>query len=202
MDPIAAIKKRAEEKRDYAIRLARQVYQHRDVMAIEALDRALPLQAIPEPTATHAVTNTISFIEMLIPADRPFTVTDMLGWLQATQPRQRFHETTVRTYVSRLCSRGILKKLYKNGRNYTQWVASDAFKKLGPIEAKPLVELVVEIPNTAGQPMRTCEIALALKDSGYLVDVQPATVSRSVRDVLNKHRERFERTRDGRWVSS
>ena len=35
MDPIAAIKKRAEEKRDYAIRLARQVYQ-RDVMAIEA----------------------------------------------------------------------------------------------------------------------------------------------------------------------
>ncbi len=101
-----------------------------------------------------------------------------------------------------MCSRGILKKLYKNGRNYTQWVASDAFKKLGPIEAKPLVELVVEILNTAGQPMRTCEIALALKDSGYRVDVQPATVSRSVRDVLNKHRERFERTRDGRWVSS
>jgi hypothetical protein len=58
MEPIQALRKRAEEKRDFAIQMARQVYQ-RDLAAIEALDRSLPLQVAPEPEAMQDAKNTI-----------------------------------------------------------------------------------------------------------------------------------------------
>lgn len=200
MDPIAALRKRAQEKRDFAIQLARQIYQ-RDLAAIDAIDHALPPQTAPEPTATPAVTNTVSLIQSLIPADRPFTVSEMMEWLRAAQPGQKFHEATIRTYVSRLSSRGALKRLYKNGRNYTQWVASESFKKLGPVEAKPLVELVAETITANGQPMRANEIAVQLRDMGYRADVAPATINRAVRDTLARHRKLFRRENDGKWLA-
>ena len=152
--PDSTLKKRAQENRDYAIQLARQIYQ-RDLAAIDAIDHALPPQSIPEPTATLAVTNTEALFPSLVPVDKPFMVSEMLGWLQAAQPGQEFHEATIRTYVSRLSGRGVLKRLYKNGRNYTQWVASESFKEFGPVEVKPLVELVADIISAAGHPMRS-----------------------------------------------
>lgn len=199
MEPIEVLKARAMQKRDLAIAQARRIYQ-RDLAAIEALGNSLPVQFTPEPTAVRSDANTTSVIQSLIPPDKPFTVADMMNWLNMAQPGKKFHEPTIRTYVSRLASRGVLKRLYKNGRNYTRWVASEAYKELGPLETKTIADLIGEVIQETGHPMRGSEIAAVLREKGYRPEAKPATINTAVNHALSRHREkRFVREMDGKW---
>jgi len=102
MEPIPAFRKRSQEQRDSEIK--------------------------PEPSTIQDAGNTFEIIQTLIPPDRPFTVADMIGWLRSTHPERIFNEATIRVYVSRLCSRGVVMKLPKYGSNCSRWVASEAYK--------------------------------------------------------------------------
>src|SRR5688572_13370969 len=111
MDAFQQLRQRAADKRDYSISVARRIYTQ-DIAAIDTLERALPARTNLEPVdELPPIPNTMSLIESLIPKDKPFTVSDMIGWLSSAQPGQKFHEPTVRTYVSRLSSRGVIKRL-------------------------------------------------------------------------------------------
>ncbi len=202
MDPIAALRKRAEEKRDFAIQMARQVYQ-RDLASIEALDRSLPLQVAPEPEAMQDAKNTMSLIRALIQPGKPFTASDMVDWLNAAQPGQNFNPHTIRVYRSRLGSSGELKKLYQNGRNYARWISAASYDQAPDLERKQLRYLIGDIIKVAGKPLMIMEISVALRDMGYRVDVTPKTVNKAVSDVLRRLRGAgFERGVDGRWTTS
>lgn len=72
------LKERANEKQDYAITLARQVYQQ-DLAAIEALECALPTTITATPDDAPQAPNTMALIESLLPDDKPFTVAVMMG---------------------------------------------------------------------------------------------------------------------------
>jgi hypothetical protein len=199
MEPINALRKRAEEKRDFAIQMARQVYQ-RDLAAIEALDRSLPLQVAPEPEAMQDAKNTISVMRALIQPGKPFTAADMVDWLSAAQPGQSFNPLTVRAYLSRLGSAGEIRKLYQNGKNYARWISAASYDQAPDLERKQLRHLIADILKVAGKPLGVVEITVALRDMGYRVDVTPRTVRKAVSDCLRRLKgHEFERGIDGRW---
>ena len=197
MDSFQQLRQRAAEKRDYAFKLARRIYQH-DLAAIEALECALPATIDAEPVDdAPQVPNTMGLIQSLIPPDKPFTVADLMGWLRAAQPGQTFHEPTVRTYVSRLASRGAVKRLYKTGHKYTLWIVNAEHEA---IDTKPLADIVGEILFEADRPLKTVEIAAALQQRGYRADAKPVTLVRAVRDLIKRYPKRFQRGSDGRWA--
>ena len=117
MDPFLTLRQQAAIKRDEAIAHARRVYRE-DVEAIEKLEKRIPPTTAQRATATFKRgMNTVDLMQSLIPPDQPFQLADMLRWLYEVRKGEKFHEASVRTYLSRLAGRGIIRKLYRTGAN-------------------------------------------------------------------------------------
>lgn len=78
--------------------------------------------------------NTVDLMKSLVPPDQPFQLADMLRWLYEVRKGKRFREASVRTYLSRLAARGVIRKLHKTGTNGSLWVSSAATATTGGIE--------------------------------------------------------------------
>ena len=112
MDPFRLLQGRAAEKRDSAIAEARREYR-RDIEAIEALSSELPPQLpLVDLSPLGKRPNVTEMVKAVIPADKPFTISNVLHLLHDAHG-QSFHYPTVRTQTSRLCSQGYIKRLYK-----------------------------------------------------------------------------------------
>lgn len=201
MDPIRSLQSRAAQKRDHAIAEARRQYR-KDIEAIDALSRQLPAPPPPidrsQPLGKPPTI--MDLIKAVLPADKPFTVSDVMHLLHDAYHGQKFRHETVRTHTSKLCSRGHLRRLYKTGHMETMYVLADAPVNDGPIETKGLVQVAHDILSSASHPMKVSEIAARMKESGYRADNVPNTLMRAIRDMFKRYPGRFERGKDGRWV--
>jgi hypothetical protein len=194
------LQSRAAEKRDQAIADARREYRH-DIEAVEALERRLPPILPPINTAPLGkVPSIVDLIRALVPNDKPFTVTDMMHLLHDAHHGQKFHQPTVRTHTSRLCSQGHLRRLYKTGQMETLYVLAESAVTEGPVETKTLAEVTAEILAESSRPLKVTEIVVMMRARGYRADNVPGTLARAVRDMFKRYRGRFARGKDGRWA--
>lgn len=199
MDPFLALRHQAAVKRDEAIAHARRVYRT-DVEAIEKLERALPKYTPIKPDASlRNAPNTVELIKRLIPADKPFTLSDVLQWLYDAAKGQRFKEPTIRTYLSRLASQGVIRKLYKTGSNGALWVNHGSTVEAGGIETMSLPQVVELILGEEQRPLKAVEIAVCMHSRGYRQKTSPKTLMRCIRDMFKRCPGRFVRGEDGRW---
>ena len=142
--------------------------------------------------------NTAQLIAGLVPKDKPFTIPETMHWLHDAT-KKSYNEPTVRTYISRLCSRGAIRKLYKTGQNYALWVASESAVEEGPIETRSLHEVVAQILVEEG-PRTVVEIVVGMRSRGYRQENTPTSLARAVRDMLKRYRVKFVRGKGGRAI--
>lgn len=195
MDPYRVLRQSAATKRDTAIAEARRVYR-KDIVAIEALERSVPPQ-LPKLAVPKEGPNTVELITRLIPKDKPFTIAEMMHWLHDASGKS-YNEPTVRTYVSRLCNRGVIRKLYKTGQNYALWIASESHVEEGPIETRSLHEVVAQVLVEEG-PRTVVEIVVGMRQRGYRTDATPEGLARAVRDMLKRYRGKFVRGKSAKY---
>ncbi len=199
MDPIRALQARAAEKRDATIAEARRQYR-KDIAAIDAMEKLLPApRVIDKRQPLGKVPAVYDLVRQAVRPDTPFTVTDMLAWLAEAHPGAKFHEQSVRSYTSRLCSQGFLRRLYKTGHMETMYIKAESVVSEGPVESKPLAEMTHEILTAAGRPMTVTELIIAMREQGYRKEALPNTLRRAVRDMFKRYPGRFARGKDGAW---
>lgn len=126
-------------KRDTAIAESRRVYR-KDIKRWSAATRL----SFPNWPFPKTGPNTAQLIASRVPKDKPFTIPEMMHRLHDATGKSD-NEPTVRTYISRLCSRGAIRKLYKTGQNYALRVASESAVEEGPIDTRSLHEVVAQI---------------------------------------------------------
>jgi len=201
MDPYLTLRQQAAIKRDEAMAHARRVYRD-DIDAIEKLEKR-----IPPTTAQRAKVdfkrglNTVDLMQSLIPPDQPFQLADMLRWLYEVRKGEKFREASVRTYLSRLAGRGVIRKLYKTGSNGAMWISTGSTVTTGGIETMSLPEVVELILKESGQPMRVVEIVVTMHSKGFREKSSPVTLARSVRDMFKRYPGRFAEGEKGRWAT-
>lgn len=199
MDPYLALRQQAAIKRDEAMAHARRVYRE-DIQAIETIEKR-----IPPTTAQRAKVdfkrgmNTVDLMKSLVPPDQPFQLADMLRWLYEARKGERFREASVRSYLSRLASRGVIRKLYKTGSNGAMWVGAGSTVETGGIETMSLPEVVEMILKEQGRPLKVVELVVGMHDKGFRVKSSPVTLARSIRDMFKRYPGRFVSVDEGRW---
>lgn len=202
MDPFLALRHQAAVKRDEAVAHARRVYRT-DIEAIEKLERALPKYTpMKADSSFKKAPNTYELIKTLVPPDKPFTLTDVLQWLYDATKGQKFREQTVRTYVSRLASQGIIRKLHRTSTNAALWVSTGSKVEEGGIETMALPDIVELILSEERRPLRLVEIAVCMHSRGYRQKTTPKTLMRAIRDMFKRCPGRFVRGEDGRFCKA
>lgn len=200
MDPYLALRQQAAIKRDEALAHARRVYRE-DIEAIEKLEKR-----IPPTTAQRAKVdfkrgmNTVDLMKSLVPADQPFQLADMLRWLYETRKGEKFKEASVRTYLSRLASQGVIRKLYKTGSNGSLWVSTGSTATTGGIDTLPLAEVVETILSDEKRPLKVLELVVGMHARGYRQKSSPRTLARSIRDMFKRYPGRFAEGEKGLWA--
>jgi hypothetical protein len=202
MDPYLPLKTRAAQKRDAAIAEARRVYR-KDIEAIEALERRLPASRTTDPSQLLAKPPSIvDLIRAVVPADKPFTVSDVMVALGEAHQGQKFHLPTVRTHTSRLCSRGFLRRLYKTSQQETMYALAVSPVTEGALVSKNLATVAHEVLTEAGKPLEPIEIAVCMRERGYRADDAPAVLVAAIRGMFRNYPGRFVQDGKGRWAAA
>jgi hypothetical protein len=199
MDHYLALRQQAAIKRDEAMAHARRVYRD-DIEAIETLEKRIPPTTAQRANVRPGRTlNTVELMKTLIPPDQPFQLADMLRWLYEVRKGEKFREATVRTYLSRLASQGVIRKLYKTGTNGSLWASTGTTATTGGIETLCISDVVELILKEEGKPLRVLELVVGMQARGYRQKSSPTTLARSIRDMFKRYPGRFAEGEKGRW---
>jgi hypothetical protein len=155
MDEFNKLRARAKAKWDKLIAQVRAEY---DATLVQIATLAKRL--IGDPARDKSLA---SMVEQAIPADAPFTITDVKETLDALHPGRLWRRATVNNHVTRLRDRGIIKRI-RRGTMTTGAVFARADLPL-EVEDKPTLAKVVAAVVT--RPMRVAEIAVAVREAGY-----------------------------------
>jgi hypothetical protein len=106
MNEFSAIRARARERRDSAIKQARTEYAE-SLNQIAAPEDRLLQQARPK---FRRVTDCIARV---IPSDKHFTIDDVMEALEALDPARNWHRPVVTNHITHLRNRGVLYRVRK-----------------------------------------------------------------------------------------
>lgn len=198
MDAIKILRQRAADKRDQAIKAARDEHKR----ASRLIDQIAATIAPEPPVVRHRGPNRpkpiIELIEAVIPRDKPFTVADIMAALKAAEPERDFHVATVRSFIPRLMERGVFRKVCRGLGGHVYYAAPECETTYGPLEALNIVDAARLILEESG-PLTSAEIVVTLKERGYRPDDDPRILLRTLRYAFKRNRKRFVRAEDGRW---
>jgi hypothetical protein len=195
MDAFISLRQQAADKRDAAIRIARNEFRA-TLRQIEQLRFTLG-DAVPAPRDFGAKTIPNIVLDS-IPRDRTFTVEDALECLKQAEPTRQFNIGTLRTVLRDLYKQGQLKKVCRTLGGIVHWAHPDCPVAHGPIDALNIVDAARQVLEEAG-PLSQAEIVVNLKERGYREDTDPRVLLRTLRYAFKRNREKFVRGEGGKW---
>ncbi len=197
MDALDLLRKQALQKRNEAIKAAREEYQ-RNLRTISELGLRLgqPVKTARGTTAKRIISD---LILDYMPKDRPFSLREVIDILRKQCPGRRFQEPTVRTKFKRIIDAGRVRKVRKGDNGYMLWAAPECvIESAGPMATMSLPDAAEYVLRDRG-PMRPVEIILAVQELGHRTDGDQRTVLTSLSQALKRHKHRFVCDYDGKW---
>jgi len=110
MQAFTDIRRKALEKREKAIALARQEYAE-TLARIAAIEQDI----LGRDSSTHKSIS--SAVYNILPQDRPFTLDDLMASLEGIAPGRLWRRRSVDSVVFRLREKGILRRLRRSKKN-------------------------------------------------------------------------------------
>jgi len=199
MDAIKLLRQRAADKRDKAVKAARDEFRKTARLLDELQDRVgKPLE--PPRRHKNQPRPIVELIASLIPKDRTFTLSDVLGLLQEAEPGRQFHVPTVRTLFPDLVKAGTIRKVRRAANGCVHWAAAECEVEDEPIAAMSIADAAAVVLEESG-PLTAVEIVVSLKERGYRADADPRMLLRTLQYSFKRNRGRF--VRDGsRWATA
>lgn len=197
MDAYAQLQKQARKKRDAAIQRARVEYRD-TLQRIHNLRDALG-EAV-EPTKRLQPKPIVELICDLMPRDRAFTFADVLRILRDAEPSREFNDPSIRSMLTQLDKRGIVRRVGTNQRGRVLWAAGDSKIEVEPYGQASLVDMAESMLQKHG-PLKPAELVVAIRETGYRADADPHATMAAVRQLLRRYTKRFSRGDDGRWTA-
>jgi len=199
MDAIKILRQRAADKRDAAIKAARDEFKRAERLLDQLAESVGPE---PPPVRTRGPNRPkpiIELVESVIPRDRTWTVADLMDALKAAEPDREFQAASVRSLFPRLMERGVFRKVCRGLGGHVYYAAPECKTNYGPLEAMNIVDAASFILEECG-PLTATEIIVTLKERGYRPDDDPRILLRTLRYAFKRNRKRFSRGEDGRWT--
>jgi hypothetical protein len=197
MDAIRLLRQRAADKRDKAVKAARDEFRKTARLLDELQDR---VGTAPEPPRRrqNQPRPIVELIAAVIPKDRTFTLSDVLGLLQAAEPGRQFHIPSVRSLFPDLVKAGTIRKVRRAANGCVHWAAAECEVQDTPIAALSIADAAAVVLEESG-PLSAAEIVVSLKERGYRPDADPRVLLSTLRYSFKRNRGRFDRGEDGRW---
>jgi hypothetical protein len=195
MDAYSQLEKQARKKRDAAISRARVEYRD-TLQRIHNLRDALGESIEPQKRAKPKPI--VELVQELMPRDRAFTFADVLRILRDANPDREFSDPSIRSLLSNLDKKGIVRRVGSNQKGRVLWAAGDSKIEAEPYGQASLVDMAEAMLQKHG-PLRPAELVVAIRETGYRADADPHATMAAVRQLLRRYTKRFSRGKDGRW---
>ena len=177
MDAFKELRRQAAEKRDKAIKVARDEYNNA-ADKIRELERQLIENAIERPKR-RAITDIILDV---VPQDDTWTMKDLMRWLEATEPERRFSAPFVRSLVNNLVKKGTLQRVRKGPKGRVIYALAGVEADPGVFGDQKLIDICRQMIEEHGELSAT-DLVVRLQESGYPVD-DPHRLRNTVRAML------------------
>ena len=200
MHAIKVLRQRAADRRDKAIKAARDEFKK----AIRLLDELEGLvDPEPEPVRRKAGPRPIiDLIQESMPRDKPFTLPELVECLKHAEPGREFHVPSVRTLLPDLVKIGAMRKVRRAAGGHVYWAHPDCQTADSPIAAMSIADATEHVLAAAGRPLNNAEIVVALKEAGYKPEADPRSLMLTLRSSFKRNKGRFKRGEGGRWMAS
>jgi hypothetical protein len=196
MDAFISLRQQAADKRDAAIKVARNEFRA-TLRQIEQLRFTLG-DAIPTPRDNGARTIPAIVLEVM-PRDKTFTVEDIMKRLAVAEPARQFKIGSVRIVLRDLSGQGRLRKVCRTVGGIVHWAHPDCDVAYGPIDAMTIVDAARQVLEESG-PLSPTEIVVNLKERGYREDADPRMLLQTLREAIKRNREKFVKSDGGKWA--
>ena len=177
MNAIKQLKQDAADKRDAAIRAAKLEYNE-TVQKIAELDARLKGQARPRPTQKTKIAD---IIWSVLPGDRTFTLTDVMGALEAAEPERRWVKQSVYVNLNRFLKAGAIKRVKRSGHKQP---AVFAMPEVDVECDKTMLDWAKQIDGWESTP--AVELMVKMTEAGYQMESEPTRAVRSLERELKK----------------
>jgi hypothetical protein len=195
MQALNDLRQAARDRRDKLIAKARDEYET-TLAKIASIEQDLLGR---EPGSFRSVQ---ASVESVIPSDRQFTVADVVLALETADPRRTWSSRSIGNCISRLCGKGLLRRLSKqrrggkhHGSDPAVYVRADCQTEPRPFQGMELKDALYE--TLQGKSLTTLELAVTIRELGWQTSMKPRGfreyVGRRLRDD-----ERFKRVGE-RW---
>jgi hypothetical protein len=138
-----------------------------------------------------------SCVEKVMPTDRPFTTTEVMAALEASNPRRRWYMRTVTNQLTRLRIAGVIRRIRRPKRNQNAlYVRIGTPVPAEPFEDKTLADVVAAV--LGDRRLNQTEICVAILDAGYKTSMKPRALRNAIAAMLRENRKRFSE-QGGKW---
>ena len=135
------MKQEAAAKRDAAIKAAKTEYNE-TVQKIAEVESRLKGERRPRPGTRSSKPRIADIIWSVLPDEKTFTLTDVLGWLEAAQPDRRWVKQSAYVALNRFLKAGAIKRIKHAGRGQP---AVFALPDVDIPEAKTMMDWAKEV---------------------------------------------------------
>jgi hypothetical protein len=190
MNEFTALRARAKERRDQAIRVARLSYEAA-MSAIAELENRLLDRGKPK------VKRVCDALREVMPTDKPFTIQELMEALQVLDPSRIWKHTAVSNILTAWRKRGVIYRVRKPKLGGCAIYAAKGVKAPAPkLGDASLVEVMQAV---ATKPMTPTEIMVAVLEAGYETSMARKTLQSHIGKILR--RGRFENCENGKWAA-
>jgi hypothetical protein len=170
MQAFNELRRAARDRRDKFILKARQEYE-----ATLAKIAGIEQDILGREPSTHK--SVMSCVESVIPTDGPFTSGDLVRSLEALDSRRPWRKRTVDHCISRLRSKGLVRRLSKAKAGAAETSSPALYVRVGvkvdssPFGDTPLLDVLYEVLQ--GRALTTIELTVAVLEAGYRTAMKP-----------------------------
>ncbi len=177
------LREMAAKKRDDAIKAAKVEFNE-TVQKIAELETRLKGKRRPRPGARNdGKPKLADLIYSVLPDDRPFTLTDVCGFVEAAEPDRKWSRQTIYTNLNRFLKAGAIKRIAHAGHKRA---AIFALPDVPFEEAKTMLDWANEVIADSDCELTPVEIMVEMTERGYEMDVPPNDAVRSLERELSK----------------
>lgn len=189
MHEFTALRARAKERRDQAIRVARLSYEQ-TISQIAELENRLLDRGKPK------IKLLVDCVREVMPTDRPFTIQEVMESLEVLDPARIWKRVAVGNIITAMRKRGIIYRVRKPKLGQNAIYAAKGVKAAAPKLGD--ASLVDVMHSVCTRPMTPTEVMVAVLEAGYETSMARKTMQAHVSKILR--RGRFA-AQDGKWVA-
>ena len=171
----------ATKKKNAAIKAIKAEYSE-TIQKIAELEARLKAPRKPRPNARAGKPRIADLVYESLPDDKPFTLNDVLGILEASHPERDWKRHSVYVALNRFLKQGAIKRIAHSGHKRAAIFALPSV----PLEpAKTMLDWAKEIEGWQG--MEPVKLMVKMTENGYQMEVAPKDAVQSLKRQLEKH---------------